>query len=55
VGAVQSLFQARPRLGFRSSYDVSANGQRFLINTLPALTDTPPFTVVFNWTAGIKK
>jgi dipeptidyl aminopeptidase/acylaminoacyl peptidase len=55
VGAVQSLFLARPRTGTRSSYDVSADGQRFLINTLPPLTDPSPFTVVFNWTAGLKK
>jgi Tol biopolymer transport system component len=55
VGAVQSLFQARPRTGKGSPYDVSADGQRFLINTLPVLTDRPPFTVVFNWTAGLKK
>jgi len=55
VGAVQALFQTRARTGLRSPYDVSADGQRFLINTLPALTNTPPFTVVFNWTAGLKK
>jgi Tol biopolymer transport system component len=55
VGAVQALFQTRARAGLGSPYDVSADGQRFLINTLPALADAPPFTVVFNWTAGLKK
>jgi hypothetical protein len=55
VGAVQALFEARPRLAFGSPYDVSADGQHFLVNTLPVPKDTPPFTVVLNWTAGLKK
>ncbi len=54
AGAVQSLFQARVRRGNRLAYDVSADGQRFLVNTLPPDTDAPPFTVVLNWTAGLK-
>jgi hypothetical protein len=39
-------------------YDVAADGQRFLINTLPANTTTAarpaPITVVLNWAAGLK-
>jgi len=36
-------------------YDVTADGQRFLINT-PRVTANPsPITVVLNWTAGLKR
>jgi len=39
-------------------YDVTADGQKFLINSVPQET-TPagrptPLTVVLNWTAGLK-
>ena len=34
---------------------VSADGQRFLINTAPEQAASAPFTVVLNWTAGLKK
>ena len=54
VGAVKSLFVA-PVAGIRSAYDVSADGQRFLINTLPEQAASPPITVVVNWTAGVRK
>lgn len=42
--------------GFRAQYDVTRDGQRFLLN-VPAEPDTapPPITVVLNWTAGLKK
>lgn len=36
-------------------YDVSADGQRFLINTTPEQTAYAPITVVLNWTAELKK
>lgn len=41
VGSVERLFQARPQLAYRSPFDVSADGQRLLINTLPP-DKTPP-------------
>ena len=47
---------ANPALYFR--YDVTADGKRFLVDTIPAATDssTPaPITVVLNWQAGLKK
>jgi Tol biopolymer transport system component/tRNA A-37 threonylcarbamoyl transferase component Bud32 len=56
VGAVRSLFETRAMTGLRYPYDVSADGQRFLINTLRDQTTTfAPITVVLNWTAGLKK
>ena len=38
-------------------YDVTPDGQRFLINTMIPATEsgTPPITVVLNWQAGLKK
>ena len=54
VGAVKPLFQTRT-FGFHYSYAVSADGQRFLINTSPEQEASAPITVVLNWTAGLKK
>jgi eukaryotic-like serine/threonine-protein kinase len=54
VGAVKPLFQTR-ETGSRHRYDVSADGQRFLINTAPEQAASAPITVVVNWTAGLKK
>jgi hypothetical protein len=37
-------------------YDVTADGNRFLINTTGgSVAASPPLTVVTNWTAGLKK
>jgi eukaryotic-like serine/threonine-protein kinase len=59
------LFQwERPRALFemrlgpesvRSRYQVTANGQRFLVNVPLASAQSPPITVVTNWTAGLKQ
>jgi Tol biopolymer transport system component len=54
VGAVKPLFVA-PVAGIRYAYDVSADGQRFLVNSLTEQTAATPITVVVNWAAGIKK
>jgi hypothetical protein len=36
-------------------YDVTADGQRFLVNTLVEASPAPPITVVLNWIAGLKR
>ncbi|MBI3330168.1 MAG: hypothetical protein HYZ81_26100, partial [Nitrospinae bacterium] len=36
-------------------YDVTADGQRFLVNTVVEEPPAPPITVVLNWTAGLKR
>jgi len=36
-------------------YDVSADGQRFLVATAPDQKSSPPLTLVENWTALLKK
>ena len=54
VGAVKPLFETRTLTG-SGGYDVSADGQRFLVNTAPEQAAAAPITVVVNWTAGLKK
>ena len=41
--------------GFRYPFDVSADGQRFLINSYPHAAGSAPITMVLNWTVGVKK
>jgi hypothetical protein len=39
-------------------YDVTADGKKFLINSIPtetAAAPSSPITVVLNWQAGLKK
>jgi hypothetical protein len=37
------------------SYDISPDGQRFLVNTLVEAAASAPITVVVNWMAGLQK
>lgn len=56
IGEVRSLFAVQPA-GLRSVYDVSADGQRFLVSTSVSVEPpvAAPLTVVVNWTAGLHK
>jgi serine/threonine protein kinase len=54
IGAVKPLFGTRALAG-RYSYDVTADGQRFLLNSIPEQAASAPITVVVNWTAGVRK
>jgi eukaryotic-like serine/threonine-protein kinase len=45
AGTPVALFPLRPG----STYDVTRDGQRFLINTVRGDAPTPPITVVLNW------
>ena len=53
AGAPEVLFQTNAREPLATSeqvvYDVSKDGQRFLINTYVKNTDTKPMTVVLHW------
>jgi hypothetical protein len=56
------LFRARllggPVLvtGFRPQYDVTADGQRFLLNVpVDEVASSPAITVVLNWAASVRK
>ena len=53
VGAMQPLFEIRPRSSRLDSYpyDVTADGQRFFVNTFIDEV-IPPITLMINWPAG---
>jgi hypothetical protein len=52
TGKVQKLFRvAVPESAGTSDYHVTADGQRFVVNTLLAYPPVPPVQVVVNWTA----
>jgi dipeptidyl aminopeptidase/acylaminoacyl peptidase len=55
VGGVKPLFGTHAATGGRYRYDVSADGQRFLINTALQQSTSAPITVVVNWIGGLKK
>ena len=57
IGEPQSLFLTRLKLlGVGpTQYDVSADGQRFLVNTLVEEQDTTPITLVLNWFEELKR
>jgi len=58
AGTPAALFQANPREMFATSelfsYDVSKDGQKFLINT-QLKTEMTPLSVVLNWTAKLNQ
>jgi Tol biopolymer transport system component len=47
-GAARPLFETRAGRNVANPYDVSADGQRFLVNTL-AESDSPTLTLIVNW------
>jgi serine/threonine protein kinase/Tol biopolymer transport system component len=55
VGAVKPLFETRPVIGLGPPHNVTAGGQRFLINTLREEAASAPITVVVNWQAGLRQ
>jgi eukaryotic-like serine/threonine-protein kinase len=58
AGTAEELFQANPRERVATSeqmmYDVSADGQKFLINTRMKNEEARPMTVVLNWLESVK-
>ena len=59
AGRPAALFQAHPHQPILSAdlftYDVTADGQRFLINTSTGQTATAPLSVQLNWALELKK
>jgi Tol biopolymer transport system component len=60
IGPVRNLFQMRVRTtGFAGAngypYDIAPEGIRFLANTVNEAPTSSPFTLLVNWTAGLKK
>ena len=52
AGAPAPLFAIHP--GGNQPFDVSADGQRFLVDTAPSDQGSPPFSLVLNWTGLLK-
>jgi serine/threonine protein kinase/Tol biopolymer transport system component len=55
VGKVRTLFQKHMRPSPNWTFDVSADGQRFLINSLLQPSVSEPITLVTNWDSELKK
>jgi hypothetical protein len=55
IGAVRSLFGPLPFIANGYPYDVSRDGQRFLVTMPNEQAGPEPLTLVENWTAGLKK
>jgi len=59
AGTPVALFQTNPRQPISNNdqfvYDVSRDGQRFLINTPIKQAETQPMSIVLNWPAKLKK
>ena len=55
VGAVSELFPIDALPTAARSYDVTPDGQRFLVNARQAGARQAPITVVVNWTVGLPK
>jgi hypothetical protein len=60
VGTPQVLFRTnlgyyRPNVTSRNRYDVTADGQRFLMNVPVDGSSSPPITVVVNWTTTLNQ
>jgi hypothetical protein len=48
-------FSSSPGAIFWSSWDVTSDGNRFLINITADESTASPITIVTNWTAALKK
>ncbi|HEV2288264.1 MAG TPA: hypothetical protein VGR81_04855, partial [Candidatus Acidoferrales bacterium] len=55
LGKVTPLFQVNSIIQVRGPYDVTANGQKFVVVSSGAPQVTPPLTLVVNWPALLKK
>jgi hypothetical protein len=59
TGSKQALFQVRRPIGrgplLFTNYAPTADGQRFLINTLASDVAPVPITVILNWSGLLRK
>jgi Tol biopolymer transport system component len=53
AGTPAPLFAVHPAFG--TVYDVSADGKRFLVNSLPADQGSPPLSLLVHWTGLLKE
>jgi eukaryotic-like serine/threonine-protein kinase len=59
LSAPAALFETRAHEPLTAeeffTYDVTADGQRFLINTIPEQNNPPPADVILNWTSSLNR
>ena len=59
AGTPVALFQTHPRQPLSAmdffSYDVTADGQKFLVNTKVDTSSSAPLSVILNWSAEMDK
>ena len=60
AGTPETLFQTRtyglpPATNYSQQYDVTPDGQRFLLNVDVSEVNAVPITVVLDWTAALQK
>jgi hypothetical protein len=59
AGTPVALFQTRPHQPISAqdvvSYDVTADGQKFLVNTKVDEPNPVPLSVILNWTAEMER
>ncbi len=55
AGEPRALFDLNSLQAMPKTFDVTRDGQRFLLTTLKEVAKPPPFTVVLNWSALLPK
>ncbi len=59
AGSPSVLFQTHPRQPISAmdffSYDVTSDGQKFLVNTKVDTANTAPLSVILNWSSEMEK
>ena len=59
AGSPSALFQTHPRQPISAmdffSYDVTADGQKFLVNTRVETSNVAPLSVILNWSSEVEK
>jgi WD40 repeat protein len=53
VQGAQTLFETRPAPGPGTAFDMTADGQRFVVNSMPPSAAPPSLIVLYNWPALI--
>jgi hypothetical protein len=55
LGSPRALFHLANNAGIYGTFDVTSDGQRFLITETNSPSSTAPLTLVTNWDAELKK
>ena len=55
IGTATPLFETEIDIASPNRYDVTADGQRFLINSPVQSSREAPYNVILNWTSTLKK